>query len=338
MKVQLYAGSLRLVEKSGVGRAVHHQQEMLRSVGIETTFQSERDARIIHINTVFPDAVLAALRARLGGKKVIWYGHSTMEDFKNSFRGSNLAAPLFRRWITLCYSLGDVVITPTEYSKSLLSGYGIKKEIYVLSNGVETDFFCRRKEYAERFRKRYRLGAGQKVVMSVGHYMERKGILDFIELAKAMPEARFFWFGYTNPHLIPGHVREAMRRAPDNLCFAGYADREALRDAYCGSDLFCFMSHEETEGIVVLEALACGIPVVLRDIPVYQGWLSHGRNVYKCGSPDDFQKTVTGVLSGDLPSLAEEGRRMAMQRSMHETGRALRAVYQNVMKHSICVR
>lgn len=45
--------------------------------------------------------------------------------------------------------------------------------------------------------------------------------------------------------------------------------------------LFCFMSHEETEGIVVLEALACCIPVLVRDIPVYEDWLADGKNVLR---------------------------------------------------------
>ena len=50
-----------------------------------------------------------------------------------------------------------------------------------------------------------------------------------------------------------------MAKAPANLHFAGFVDQAALRGAYCGADLFCFASLEETEGIVVLEALGCGV-------------------------------------------------------------------------------
>ena len=46
-----------------------------------------------------------------------------MEDFRSSFKGSNALAPLFKRWITFCYGLGDVVLTPTEYSRRLLESY-----------------------------------------------------------------------------------------------------------------------------------------------------------------------------------------------------------------------
>lgn len=60
------------------------------------------------------------------------------------------------------------------------------------------------------------------------------------------------------------------------------------------------MSHEETEGIVVLEALACGIPTVVRDIPVYNGWLREGQNVYKASGTDEFQQKAEGLLTGTL--------------------------------------
>ncbi|MFR6094996.1 MAG: glycosyltransferase family 4 protein [Dysosmobacter welbionis] len=124
MRVFIYNGGLRLVGKSGVGQAILHQREMLRRARIDTADHWRQRAGAVHINTVLPDSVLAALAAKLMGRKVIYYGHSTMEDFRRSFRGSDRLAPLFRKWITFCYSLGDVVLTPTEYSRRLLESYG----------------------------------------------------------------------------------------------------------------------------------------------------------------------------------------------------------------------
>ena len=102
------------------------------------------------------------------------------------------------------------------------------------------------------------------------------------------------------------------------------------RQAYCGADAFAFMSHEETEGIVVLEALACGIPTVVRDIPVYAGWLRDGKNVYKADSTAAFRQRVTGLLDGTLPDLTEAGRRVAEARSMAAMGEQLREVYRRM--------
>lgn len=330
MKVQLYIGSLKLVEKSGVGQALHHQEAMLKSIGLEATYKNDRSANFIHINTVFPDSIFAALKARLRGQKVIYYGHSTMEDFRNSFKLSNAFAPLFKKWITLCYSLGDAVITPTEYSKQLLLSYGIKKPIYALSNGIDTAFFRFDTGRRAAFRSKYGLNESDKAVISVGHYIVRKGILDFIELARAMPQTHFFWFGYTNLNLVPAKVREAIMDAPPNLIFPGYVERADLCEAYCGCDLFCFMSYEETEGIVVLEALSCGIPVLVRDIPVYNGWLRDGENVYKGTDSESFYRKAAAILDGSAANLTQAGRQTAEARSIAAMGERLLNIYRDV--------
>lgn len=81
MRIYIYSGGEHLVAKSGVGQAIRHQREMLRRAGVETTDRWSGDAWAIHINTVLPDILPAVLWARLTGRKVVCYGHSTMEDF-----------------------------------------------------------------------------------------------------------------------------------------------------------------------------------------------------------------------------------------------------------------
>ena len=216
MKVYLYKGGLSVVEKSGVGSAIHHQEKMLRMAGVSVT-QSWAEADVVHINTVFPDSFLAACRARREKKKVIYYGHSTMEDFRNSFIGSNLAAPLFRKWICLCYSRGDVILKPTSYSRKLLIKYGIKKPIYPVTNGVDTDFFRADAGEGRRFREKYHISPDQKVVISAGHLIKRKGIFDLITLASQMPDTLFIWFGGGNDWAVPWDVKRLLRSKPDNV-------------------------------------------------------------------------------------------------------------------------
>ncbi len=258
----------------------------------------------------------------------MFYGHSTEEDFRDSFKGSNLLAPLFRRWIKFCYGRGDVIITPTPYSKQLLESYGIRRPIYALSNGVDTDFFTPSLARRKVFREKYGVGQQEKAVLSVGHYIARKGLVEFVDMARKLPDVRFFWFGYTNLDLVPHEIRKAIADAPSNLVFPGYVGREELRDAYCGCDVFAFMSHEETEGIVVLEALACGIPTVVRDIPVYRDWLTDGVSVCKAKDDWDFLRKVSGLLNGGLPSPAAGGLEVARGRSIAAMGRVLRTIYE----------
>lgn len=327
MTTHLYTGGQRVVARSGVGQALAHQRAMLHSAGVTVANGWQPRADVIHLNTVFPDSLLAALRARLRGEKVIWYGHSTEQDFRDSFVGSNLAAPLFGRWLRFCYNRADVVLTPTPYARRILQGYGLKPPVIALSNGVDTDFFAPNAARGQAFRQAYGLLDSDRVVVTAGHYMERKGILDYIDLARSLPEVDFYWFGYTDPALVPARVRQAMAAAPANLRFPGFVSQAALRDAYCGADAFVFCSHEETEGIVVLEALACGVPVLLRDIPVYEGWLQDGRQVYKATDRLAFRARLRGMLSGRLPSTAQAGRAAALQRSLPQVGRQLCAIY-----------
>ena len=326
IKVCIYRGGKRMVAKSGIGKAIEHQQKMVEAAGAQLV-KHLFSADIVHINTVLPDSLVVALIAHLLRKKVVYYGHSTEEDFRGSFTGSNRLAPLFKRWITFCYRRGDIIITPTEYAKGILSGYGIGKPIFAVSNGIDTRFWKKDEASGRLFRKLYGIDEDQRVIISVGHMIERKGILDFISLAELMPDVQFLWFGYTPPTLIPQEVLERISAAPKNLRFPGYVSAEELRAAYSGADLFLFMSFEETEGIVVLEALACGTETLLRDIPVYDNWLEEGEDVYKAGSFEEFRRSVSRMKRGLLPKLAGKRASTVSERSISSVGEKLLDLY-----------
>lgn len=330
MKVLLYQGGSKLAGKSGIGRAVRHQERALIEAGIEYTLDSSEEYDAVQLNTVFPDSYFMSLRARLAGKKVIYYGHSTMEDFRNSFAGSNTAAPLFKWWISKCYAKGDVVVTPTPYSRNILSTYGLDKPIVALSNGVDLEKFVRSEEGGRRFREKYCFTPDDKVVLGVGHYMERKGILDFVEMAREFPQYEFIWFGKTPKAVLTKEVRKALKEELPNLQFPGYVQQTELIEAYSGCDLFFFPTLEETEGIVVLEAMAMEIPILIRDIPVYADWLTHGKDVYKGKNITTFRRIMPRILEGTLPDLTEEARKNAMGHNLKRIGEELGHIYETL--------
>lgn len=326
-KILLYSGSLSLVEKSGVGQAILHQKRALESAGVPCTMCAKESYDIVHINTIFPNSYFMCKRARHKGKKIVYYAHSTQEDFKNSFCGSNLAAPLFRRWIVHCYNKGDVIITPTEYSKKLLQGYGIKKEIYPLSNGIDLAYFENNPALRIQFREKYGFREDDKIILSVGHYINRKGIVDFVELAKKMPQYQFIWFGHTPLSAVPKEVRTAVTTDLPNLHFPGFASQEELKAAYSGCDLFLFLTHEETEGIVLLEALAMRLQVLIRDIPIYENWFQDGKNAYKAGTLSEFETKIEKILTGNLPATTEAGYETVKERDIKAIGQQLIKIY-----------
>ena len=331
MKILLHSDKMDAIEKSGVGRAIKHQMKALELNNVEYTLDPNDDYDIIHINTIFPESYLMGKKAKKKGAKVLYHAHSTEEDFRNSFLLSNQVAPLFKVWLKKCYSSADLVLTPTPYSKKLLESYDLGKEIIAISNGIELEFFKKNEEEGRAFRKNFGFSKDDKIILAVGLYIERKGILDFVEMARRLPEYKFIWFGYTNLNTIPIKIREAVETKLDNLYFPGYVPREVLKGAYSGADLFWFPTHEETEGIVLLEALAVKIPVLIRDIPIYEGWFIDGVNVYKATTNDEFEEKIKGIVEGTLPSLVEEGYKVAKERDIKNIGKQLKEIYEKVL-------
>lgn len=333
MKVLYYVNSKtqKTIGKSGIGRALYHQLRAAELNGIEYA-EGFDDADVIHINTVFPNAFFAAKKARRRGIPLVYHAHSTREDFRNSYIGSNLTSNLFKFWIKKCYSLGDVIVTPTEYSKKMLISYGIKKPIFAVSNGIDTEDYIPSAERAKKFREKYGIGENEKVISSAGLFIRRKGVADFAELAKRMPEYKFVWFGSSNLNLAGRDIRKVVKEKASNLILAGYVGKPELQDALSGSDLFLFPSFEETEGIVVLEALAMKVPLLVRDIPVYNGWLENGKNAYIAKDVDEFEKLTRDILEKRAPDLTEEGYEVICRKSLKNTGKQLFDVYSEAIR------
>lgn len=332
MKILLHTGKFKEVEKSGMGRAIIHQMKALDLMNIPYTTDPNDDFDIAHINTIFPESLLLAKECKKKGKKVIFHAHSTEEDFRNSFKLSNGIAPLYKKWLKTCYSSADLLLTPTPYSKKLLEKYDLGKEIIPISNGIDLEFFDRNKADGDKFRIKYNFTKKDKVVMSVGLYIERKGILEFIELARRMPEYKFIWFGYLAPALVPIKVKEAMKNKPDNCFFPGYINSSELKDAYKGCDLYIFPTKEETEGIVLLEALAMKTKTLVSDIPIYDEWLNDGVNIYKAKDIKEFEDKIKKILENKLPDLTEQGYKVASDRDIKKIGYELKKAYEYVLE------
>lgn len=331
MKVFIYSEFQSKIEKSGIGRALHHQKRALSLVGIELV-QRKEEADVIHINTVFPHSFLLAHWARQHHVPLVYHAHSTKEDFKNSYIGSNLLADNFLAWLKLCYSQGTVIITPTPYSAQLIQSYHIHRPIEVISNGIDLNYYHSLSGDNEVFRQHYGYSKEDKVIMSAGAWIQRKGILDFIHLARLFPQYKFIWFGESSLNAIPKEIRYELKHCPNNLTLAGYVCQDHLRQAYASCDIFLFPSYEETEGIVVLEALAMKIPVLLRDIPVYHPWLENHIHCYKAKSLEEFERIIPLILDNTLPDLTTNGYAIAEERDLKQIGHQLVTVYEKAIQ------
>ncbi len=333
MIVLLYFEDEQLIRKSGVGRAFEHQKRALASAGIEyTTDPRSTDYDILHINTYGVNSGFVVRKARQLGKPVIYHAHSTKEDFMNSFRLSNVLAPFVKYRLVHLYNSADVLITPTPYSKRLLESYGLRLPIYAISNGIDLDAYEVKPSNISAFREYFGIKPAEKVVIGVGLLFERKGILDFLEVARNMPDVRFIWFGDISRLLLPGKILNAIDHCSDNVIFPGYITGNLMKGAFAGADAFFFPSYEENEGIVVLEALASKQTAIIRDIGAYDAFAVNGKNCYLGHNNKEFETILRRVLDGSLPRTDEQGYLVAKERSIDEIGAQLRAVYTSLLK------
>ena len=99
-----------------------------------------------------------------------------------------------------------------------------------------------------------------------------------------------------------------------------------------GCSLYLFPTFEETEGIPIIEACACKTKALIRDIPIFEGWLEDGVNVYKAKDLDEFEDKIKKICNNKLPDLTEEAYKVALERDIKKIGVELKKVYEEVLK------
>lgn len=190
----------------------------------------------------------------------------------------------------------DIITTPSQSMKELISHYGIKKEIVVIPNAINVDIFRDKNiEQVERLKRALNLSKEEIVILYVGRVSIEK---DIDKIIKALAIVRDK--DITNFQFIvvgEGTSLEQMKNLSDSLNltdkvkFTGAISRELIRYYYQIADIFAFSSTSETFGIVIIEALASGLPVLAIKAP---------------GAVDIITDGFNGILSdNDIPNFAE---------------------------------
>jgi len=225
------------------------------------------DFDIVHIHTPFLAHRGGVRWARKHGLPCVETYHTLFEEYFHHYLPflpkSWLAAAARMISRKECDGV-TAVIAPSSAMKNALIGYGVSSPIHIIPTGLRLTDFAACDGAA--FRARHGIAPGRPVIACVGRVAFEKN-LDFLlrvteETRRSLPEVLFVIAG-EGPARASLERTVAKRGLTHNVRFIGYLERRTeLPACYCAADVFVFASKTETQGLVLLEAMALGVPVV----------------------------------------------------------------------------
>ncbi|MHA2366513.1 MAG: glycosyltransferase, partial [Candidatus Hodarchaeales archaeon] len=217
-----------ILEGSGIYSSATRLAQGLREYGFDVSINGREPSAIVHIHTALPQSCYRTLRYRTLRKKyhsrlpkIVIHGHTTIEDFINSFLFSNQIKPILSKYLPYYYKLADHMIAVSQHNKNLLVNYGISAEkISVISNGIRLDSAYHNSKFREAARNKLGLNTSDVLVISLGISLYRKGIDRFVNIAKKMPQIKFIWIGKRLPTGFLAHssrIKKAYKIAAQQL-------------------------------------------------------------------------------------------------------------------------
>ncbi|WP_288528518.1 glycosyltransferase family 4 protein [uncultured Secundilactobacillus sp.] len=274
LKINMFSGADK-VKGQGVGSVYDELLKLLKTRATDTldiTVNRYSRVDVSHYHTINFPFFLSTFMTNRGRK--IGYVHFLPETLEGSLKLPKLVKSVFYWYVIAFYKRMDhlVVVNPSFIPK--LEAYGIPKDkITYIPNFVSADtFYPVTPEKKGALRQQYGF-KDQFTVLGSGQVQVRKGVPDFIELAKQHPEMHFVWTGgFSFGRMTDGYeeLKKVVANPPENLSFPGIVDRNRLVDYYNMADLFLLPSYNELFPMSVLEAFSTHTPVMLRDLTLYQ--------------------------------------------------------------------
>lgn len=295
---------------------------------------------LVHIQTPFAAHYSGLHAARRAEVPVLATYHTLFEEYLHHYapflpaRGLRaLARHLSRRQ---CNAL-DGVVVPSVAMQARLNDYGVKRPIHILPTGIPLARFAGGDR--ARFRAAHGIAPGRPVALFVGRVAHEKNIGFLLEMAaeamRRRPDLLLLVAG-EGPALPALRAQAARLGLGESVRFTGYLDRHRdLPDCYAAADVFVFASRTETQGLVLLEAMAVGLPVVAFAEMGTIDILSPRRGCrVPAEDPAAFADSVVDILSDAAlrAQLGLEARDYARSWSDEAMARRLAALYRDYIQ------
>ena len=227
----------------------------------------DREFDLVHIQTPFVAHYAGVAMAKeLGVPKIVTY-HTFFEEYLYHyipFLPASWMRALARRFSrTQCNDV-DGIVVPSHAMAKTLEQYGVQKPLHLIPTGIPEAMF----ESGERaaFREKYGIPHDTPVMLFVGRVAFEKNLeflLHATDMARRKIPDLLLVIAGEGPALKSIEKLAGSLNLEKNVRMIGYLDREkGLRDCYSAADVFVFASRTETQGLVLLEAMAAGVPVI----------------------------------------------------------------------------
>lgn len=247
---------------------------------------------------------------------------------------SKSARKNFKKKIMKLINRADILMAVSEYTGNLLSSFFPSERIYVLYEGCPENFRRLPEEAVEEFKKRNNL---DDYILYVGVINARKNVHGLIK-AFTMFQDKFknlklviisSYTGYGSEN-----VMNLIDKNRDNIIFIKNVNEPDLVYFYNAAKLFVFPSFAEGFGLPVLEAMACGTPVIASSTSAIP---EVGGNAVEYVNPhdvEDIARKISEILSDEKRrgELSESGRRQASRFSWEKSARDLVNIWEECLK------
>lgn len=227
---------------------------------------------VVHVQTEFSFGEMGRHYCRKRGYPIVSTCHTHWEQyFEHYMQGvpSHLAKLIARTIMRYSYRKDSVIIVPSKQIAQVLEGYGVRKEMSVIPTGLDAAFFAPDAARDDRVKRalfeRFPRLPGGPILLFVGRIGQEKNVTFLFDMLVRVLERHP---GATLLMVGDGPSRPALEKHAASMglagscLFTGYMPREELPSVYALADVFAFASKTETQGLVTIESMLCGTPVV----------------------------------------------------------------------------